>query len=173
MIRPKGVAMEHKTAEQKIRIDRLDIAKILCPDCGRKKMLQMSGHRFTRQFTRITFRCPCGYTGAAILEKSSDTLPDVGLAGTFICSDKARRSGRMTIKRLNSQGITFKTNIEQKIDPGLTLNLEFVLDDGKQSIVKKTVKVLVRDGKYLSAAFTSREHYDNLGPYLFFNKLYV
>ncbi|HKL01543.1 MAG TPA: hypothetical protein VJ943_14910 [Desulfotignum sp.] len=165
--------MEHKRVEQKIRIDRLDIARLSCPDCGRKKMLQMSGHLFTKKHIKINFRCPCGYTGSAILEKPSDTLSDVGLAGTFICSDKARRSGRMTIKRLNSQGITFKTNIEQQIDPGLTLNLEFVLDDGKQSIVKKTVKVLVRNGKYLSAAFTSREHYDNLGPYLFFNKLYV
>ncbi|MFO7911837.1 MAG: hypothetical protein R6V15_06700 [Desulfotignum sp.] len=165
--------MEKKMLEKKIRIDRLDIAKLTCPDCKRKKMLQMSGHKFTRKHIRLTYRCPCGYSGSAVLEKCSDDHPDMGLAGTFICSDKARRSGRMTIKRLNSQGITFKTNIEQKIDPGLILNLEFVLDDAKQSIVKKTVKVLVRNGKYLSAKFTSGEHYDNLGPYLFFNKLYV
>ncbi len=165
--------MEKKMLEKKIRINRLDIAKLTCPDCKRKKVLQMSGHKFTRKHIRLTYRCPCGYSGSAVLEKCSDDHPDMGLAGTFICSDATRCSGRMTIKRLNSQGIAFKTNIEQKITPGLILNLEFVLDDAKQSIVKKTVQVLVRNGKYLTAKFTSGEHYDNLGPYLFFNKLYV
>lgn len=165
--------MEREIMEQRIRIDRLDTARLTCPDCRRKKILQMSGHTFTKQYTKITFRCPCGYTGSAILEKRSDADADIGLAGTFICSDTTRCSGRMTIKRLSSQGIAFKTNVEQQIDPGLTLRLEFVLDDGKQSIVHKKVKVLARDGKYLTAKFMSGEHYDNLGPYLFFNKLYV
>jgi hypothetical protein len=79
----------------------------------------------------------------------------------------------MVIKKLNNNGVTLKTNIEQKILPGLFLMLEFVLDDAKQSIVKKQVRVLAKNGKYLTAEFTSKEHYDNLGPYLFFNKLYV
>jgi len=79
----------------------------------------------------------------------------------------------MIIKRLNSKGITLKTNMDQKILPGQDLVLEFVLDDGKQSIVKKQVRVLARNGRYLTAEFTEEEHDDNLGPYLFFNKLYV
>ncbi len=63
--------------------------------------------------------------------------------------------------------------MEQKILPGLNLMLEFVLDDIKQSIVKKQVRVLARNDRYLTAEFTSTEHHDNLGPYLFFNKPYV
>ena len=51
--------------------------------------------------------------------------------------------------------------------------VEFVLDDAKQSVVTKDVRVLARNGRYLTAAFLSKDHYDNLGPYLFFNKLYV
>jgi hypothetical protein len=51
--------------------------------------------------------------------------------------------------------------------------IEFVLDDPKQSIVKKKVVVKARQDKYLSTQFVSEEHYDNLRPYLFFNKLYM
>lgn len=57
--------------------------------------------------------------------------------------------------------------------PGIDLNVEFVLDDAKQSVVTKEVRVLARNGRYLTAEFLSKEHFDNLGPYLFFNKLYV
>ena len=39
------------------------------------------------------------------------------------------------------------TNIEQNILPGLKLFLEFVLDDAKQSIVKKEVVVKAKNGK--------------------------
>ncbi len=38
-------------------------------------------------------------------------------------------------------------------------------------IIQKMIKA--KQGKYLSAEFTSSEHSDNLGPYLFFNKLYI
>jgi cytochrome c biogenesis protein ResB len=165
--------MTHTTRDQIIRIDRLNTARLTCPQCNRDKLLQMSGHPFTKPRAKISFNCPCGYRGAAILEKQPHSDQDIGLAGTFHATGPIGCSGRMSIKQLNSQGITFKTNIEQKIDPGQSLNLEFVLNDVKQSIVKKTVKVLVRDGKYVTAYFVSQDHYDNLGPYLFFNKLYV
>jgi hypothetical protein len=66
-----------------------------------------------------------------------------------------------------------ETTIEQNLWPGLKLFLEFVLDDPKQSIVKKEVVVTAQKGKYLSAEFISDSHADNLGPYLFLNKLYT
>ncbi len=63
--------------------------------------------------------------------------------------------------------------MEQSLLPGIKVFLEFVLDDAKQSIVKKEVLVKAHQGKYLSAEFTSPEHDDNLGPYLSFHKLYI
>jgi hypothetical protein len=159
--------------EQKIRIDSLDTAIVACPACKLNKTLQLSGYKLTKRHTRLRYRCNCGHAHMAILEKRSSQGQETMLAGTFISKGSIRCSGMMIIKRLNSNGLTLKTNIEQKIRPGLSLILEFVLDDAKQSIVKKQVKILARKGKYLTAEFTSKEHYDNLGPYLFFNKLYV
>lgn len=159
--------------EQTIIIDTLDTARLTCPMCKRTKTLQLSEYRLIKRHTRVKYKCHCGHTYVAILEKQSSPQPETMLAGTFVSRGNLRCSGRMIIKRLNNKGITLKTNIEQKIIPGLNLILEFVLDDAKQSIVKKQVRVLARNGKYLTAEFTSEEHYDNLGPYLFFHKLYV
>ncbi|MBA3009180.1 MAG: hypothetical protein KKF12_20825 [Proteobacteria bacterium] len=159
--------------EQKIIIDNLDTARLACPQCKRTKTLQLSEYKLIKRLTRVKYKCNCGHTYLAILEKQSSPQKDTMLAGTFISRGNLRCSGKMIIKRLNSKGITLKTNIEQKILPGLDLMLEFVLDDAKQSIVKKQVRVLARNGRYLTAEFTCAEHYDNLGPYLFFNRLYV
>ena len=158
--------------EQKIRIDNLDLAVIICPKCGTKKVLQLSEQKLSKTVTRFKYRCSCGHTQRALIEKSLEPPQDIRLAGTFLSSRDARISGNMTIKKINSRGITLKTNIEQDIPPGRNLMLEFVLDDPKQSIVKKEVKVLARSGRYLTAQFLSQEHQDNLGPYLFFNKLF-
>ena len=157
--------------EQKIIIDNLDTARLSCPVCKQTKTLQLSEYKLIKRHTRIKCKCNCGHTFIAILEKKSGPQQDTVLTGTFISRGNIQCSGKMIIKRLNSKGITLKTNIEQKILPGLNLILEFVLDDAKQSIVKKQVRVLARNGRYLTAEFTSADHYDNLGPYLFSNKL--
>jgi len=102
-----------------------------------------------------------------------ETTQETQLLGTFISRGEAKLRGKMIIKKLNSKGLMLKTNIEQSFLPGLKVFLEFVLDDAKQSIVKKEVVVKAKKGKYLSAEFISQEHNDNLGPYLSFNKLYV
>ena len=159
--------------EQKIIIDNLDTARLACPECQRTKTLQLSEYKLIKRQTRVKYKCNCGHTYLAILQKESRPQQDTMLAGTFSSEGNIPCSGKMTIKRLNSKGITLKTNVEQKILPGLNLILEFVLDDPKQSIVRKQARVLARNGRYLTAEFTAAEHHDNLGPYLFFNKLYV
>ncbi|THB73426.1 MAG: hypothetical protein D3926_23685 [Desulfobacteraceae bacterium] len=158
---------------QTIRIDSLDTAVFVCPECKKTKVLQLSSYRIEKRRTTVKCKCGCGHASNAILEKQYDHLGETCLLGTFMTRQKTRSKGKMIIKKLNSKGLMLRTNIEQNILPGLKLFLEFVLDDAKQSIVKKEVIVKARKGKYLSAEFTSEEHFDNLGPYLFFNKLNI
>lgn len=159
--------------EPKVIIDSLDTARFACPQCNRKKNMQLSEYNIHRKATRVKCRCRCGHTYLVTLEKITESIRDTQLLGTFNTSGGIKCSGKMIIKKLNSKGLMLKTNIEQNIWPGLRLFLEFVLDDAKQSIVQKEVVVKAKKGKYLSAEFTSQSHYDNLGPYLFFNKLYI
>ena len=159
--------------EQKILIDSLDTAHFACPECNRRKTMQLSQYSIKKHSTKVKCKCKCGHTYLVILEKKIEFMQEKKLLGTFISMGGIKCSGKMIIKKLNNKGILIITNIEQGILPGLKLFLEFVLDDAKQSIVKKEVVVKAKKGRYLSAEFTSQEHADNLGPYLFFNKLYL
>ncbi len=159
--------------KQTITIDSIDTAVFVCPECRETKILQLSQYKISRPRTTVTCKCGCGHSCSVVLEKRYQNVGSTHLMGTYITRGKKRTSGRMIIKKLNSKGLMLRTNIEQNLLPGFKMFLEFVLDDAKQSIVKKEVVVKARKGRYLSAEFTSGEHYDNLGPYLFFNKLYI
>ncbi|MCG8641587.1 MAG: hypothetical protein MI862_17790 [Desulfobacterales bacterium] len=159
--------------KQKIVITSLDTARFTCPECKKQKVMQLSPYHIKKQETEVRCKCICGHVSGVILERSDESIQQTQLLGTFMSKDRIQCSGKMVIKKLNSRGIMFKTNIEQNIIPGLQLFLEFVLDDAKQSIVQKDVRVKAKKGKYLSAEFVSNEHDDNLGPYLSFNKLFV
>jgi len=159
--------------EQRVFMDGLDTARFACPECGREKIMQLSAYDIQKHTTRVRLKCKCGHSRIIILEKMVEGCKSMPLLGTFTAKGRERVSGKMIIKKLNSKGLMLKTNIEQGIPPGLRLFLEFVLDDAKQSIVKKEVVVKAKNGKYLTAEFTSDLHDDNLGPYLFLNRLYI
>ena len=159
--------------EQTVLIDSIDTAKFECPECSREQIMQLSQHSIKKLKTKVRCKCLCGHTYIVVLTKQLESIQETHLLGTFLSKGKIRCRGKMIIKKLNSRGLMLKTNIEQALLPGLKLFLEFVLDDAKQSIVKKVVIIKAAKGRYLSAEFISNKHYDNLGPYLFFKKLNV
>ena len=121
---------------------------------------------------KVRCRCKCGHAYSVFLQKRSDAKHQTHLAGTYRTQGKNRSIGKMIVKKISAKGLMLKTNIGAHLVPGLTMMLEFVLDDAKQSIVKKEVVVRACSGRYLSADFLSDEHYDNLGPYIFFHRIY-
>ncbi len=159
--------------EHRVKISTLDTARLTCPECNRSKILQLSEYKFSKRFNRVKYTCNCGHTHVAVLEKRSGRERTTSLAGTFSTMEKEQRTGRMVIIRLNSDGLTLRTNADENLLPGTNLKVEFVLDDPKQSVVTKDVRVQAKKGRHLTAEFLQKEHFDNLGPYLYFNKLYV
>lgn len=159
--------------EQRVKISALDTADLTCPECGQKKTLQLSEYKLSKRFNRVKYTCGCGHTNVAVLEKRSGREKTTSLAGTFTTMEGKKCTGKMVTIRLNSTGLTLRTNVDETLRPGTHLSVEFVLDDPKQSVVTKEVQVIAKKGRYVTAAFTQKEHFDNLGPYLFFNKLYT
>ena len=162
--------------EQRVIVSYLDTARLTCPECGRVKILQLSEYGLVKRLTRVKYTCKCKNTFWAALQMQPGTDKTACLAGTFCAMGDSRCAGKMVIKRLNSEGMILKTNLDQNILnqsilPGIGLRVEFVLDDAKQSVVTREIRVLARNGRYLTAEFTSKEHLDNLGPYLFSHKL--
>ena len=79
--------------------------------------------------------------------------------------------GKMTVVNISLSHIILKLAEPQIIPYGTDLEIEFILDDKPQSLVKKDVKVLSPSGGLLKCSFVKPEHYDRLGPYLHFNFL--
>ena len=165
--------MEHREKDHRVKISTLDTARLTCPECRQTRILQLSEYKLSKRFNRVKHTCRCGHTYITVLEKRSGRERNISLAGTFSTTGKEQRTGRMVIVRLNSDGLTLRTNMDEKLMPGINLKVEFVLDDPKQSVVTKDVRVVAKKGRHLTAEFLQKEHFDNLGPYLFFNKLYV
>ena len=155
-----------------VMVDCLDTAEIVCPECGRKKIFQLSEYPIREGKVKVRCRCKCGHADSVFLQKRSDAKHKTNLAGTYITRGEKRSIGKMIVKKISTKGLMLKTNISEHVVPGLKMMLEFVLDDAKQSIVRKEVVVRACHGRYLSADFMSDEHYDNLGPYIFFHRLY-
>lgn len=153
-------------------IDCLDTAEIQCPECRRKKIFQLSEYPIRAGKVKVRCRCKCGHVYSVCLQKGNDERPETHLAGTYITRGRNRSIGRMIVKKISTKGLMFKANIGDHLMPGLKMVLEFVLDDVKQSIVRKEVVVRACHGRHLSAEFISRDHRDNLGPYIFFHRLY-
>ncbi len=155
--------------DQKILVDGLETASLTCPQCKKTRQVLLAGYRLPKRYNRLTYHCGCGRHTRAILEKKFDPCPCAGLAGTFRHTGPSPVSGKMTVLKVNQSGITLKTHQDHSIPPGRSLTVEFVLDDPKQSIVRRRVRVLASHGRYLTARFPHCGCNDNLDAYLLFH----
>ncbi len=160
--------------EDRVKITVLETATLTCPQCKRNRILQLSGYPLTKRFTRVKYTCGCGKTFMTTIENRPGQRKDVRLAGTFVIKGKDGKtldSGQMIITRLTADGMAMRLANPAKIPPQSTMDVEFVLDDAMQSVVTKTVRPIAKHDRFLTVQFTSKKHMDNLGPYLYFNKL--
>jgi hypothetical protein len=158
---------------ERVLVDGLDTATVTCPSCGGKKVIQVSALPLSGPETRVRARCSCGHCCHVILERLDLRAADLQLPGTYTTHGAVKEYGRMTVRRLNRAGLVFMVTVGRDLFPGQKLFLEFVLDDVKQSIVRKEGVVAAANRRHVSVRFLSLDHFDNLGPYLFFNRLDV
>lgn len=155
--------------EQRVKISALETARLACPECNRKKILQLSEYKMPKWLTRVKYTCPCGKTFVTAIEQSARQWKDIRLAGFFTIKGKDGKplnKGQMVIKRITPEGLTMRLDKEIKIAAGTPIDVEFVLDDAMQSIVTKNVRAIAKRGQYLTALFSSKKHFDKLAPYI-------
>jgi CheY-like chemotaxis protein len=110
-------------------------------------------------------------SGAALQqEKSAPAAKTLNLPGVFSSPDQKSR-GKMAVRHLSISDIRMEFSLKPEITAGDEITIEFTLDDQPQSRVTKEVVVTKIDQMTVDAAFSIKEHYDRLGPYLHFNGL--
>jgi len=102
--------------------------------------------------------------------KSVGETKNLNLPGSYTAEDGGQ-GGQMTVANISIERIMMKFNFIPRISAEDKFFIEFTLDDKRRSVINKEVIAKEIDDDCLTAEFSSKEHYDRLGPYLHFNGL--
>lgn len=142
-------------------------ATFICPKCKTMKTVDVSKFVNMNGTVKIKSKCSCGHRWISEFEKRKQYRKTVNFTGTYDCikDGKVVDRGGMTVVDLSSGGVKLKLNVEQNLQVGDNLNLEFQLDDNNATLIKKRVAIRTVNGCYVGTTFGSP---DNIGTELGF-----
>ncbi|OQY02536.1 MAG: hypothetical protein B6I22_13435 [Desulfobacteraceae bacterium 4572_123] len=161
---------------QKIYTNGNNTVTVICPQCHKNKILDISEHKKKEKIAVLECRCECGHSYTVMLERrkfyrkgtnlpGAYTYKKTNLPGTYTLEGKDDR-GLMTVINISRSGLKLRVNVTRDFQPGDILNVEFNLDDRDRSPIKKSVIVRNIQEKLVGVEFAAIEHFDKLGAYL-------
>lgn len=174
----------------KVSISSTNTAVFECPECNKAKSVDVSKYKNINKVIKVKAKCVCGYSYTAILDKRSYYRKKTNLYGVYsnLASGKKGQKGQMTVIDLSRSGLKLKirqhdtkglTEEEAAFDPNNQkpvpdldvddkLLVEFHLDDGQKSLIRKEVAIVWINIPYIGVKFCHEDLYDaSLGFYLF------
>ncbi len=143
-------------------------ATIICPSCNKAKSISVASLH-GKQHT-IKVRCSCNNPFTAHLNFRKHYRKQINLTGTYhVLKPQGAGGGIMQIKNISMSGIGFTVSGRHSIKENQTIQLEFQLDDKKQTKMLKLATIRSVDGNYIGCAFADQKLYEKeLGFYLRF-----
>ena len=181
---------------KKVSISSGNTAVFVCPECNKAKSVDVSKYKKIDKVVKVKAKCVCGYSYTAILDKRRYYRKETNLYGVYsnLASGKKGQKGQMTVINLSRSGLKLKispTNLKirqhgtngiteeeaafdhnnQKPVPDLNVGdkllVEFHLDDGQRSLIRKEVAIVWINIPYIGVKFCHEDLYDaDLGFYL-------
>lgn len=154
---------------EKVYITDANKATFICPQCEKSLTVDVTKYAQMDQTVKVKSKCSCGNTWTSILEKRKQYRKGVNLEGIYkrFLDGKEADRGKMLVIDVSAGGVKIKLEVARDFKVGNTLDIEFKLDDNKQTLIKKTVIVRNGSGNYYGAAFKDADSYDPvLGFYL-------
>lgn len=154
---------------ERIYISESNTATFICPKCNKSKIVDVSKFANTRRTVTINSKCSCGHRWTSTLDKRRLYRKAVNLPGTYdhIKDGKVVDRGGMKLVDLSFTGVKMELKVERNLPVGDQLDIEFRLDDSKQTLIKKKVTIRNISGLFIGATFESDAAYDPvLGFYL-------
>jgi hypothetical protein len=154
---------------EKVYITNTNMATFICPQCKKTLTVDVSQYAQMEKTVRVKSKCSCGNKWISVLEKRKQYRKGVNLKGIYkyIVDGEEIDRGKMTIVDISAGGVKLKLDVERNLKTGHLLNLEFKLNDSKQTPMKKTVIIRNASNPYYGAAFKDADLYDPvMGFYL-------
>ena len=144
-----------KLLTNKVFINKDNKAVLVCPQCGKEKIVDASQYKQIGSTVRLRRRCSCGYTYIAHLERRKFYRKNVNIPGKYR-HEKDTVKYEIIIMDLSRSGLKFETNEAHTIEIGDKLFMEFQLDNKQHTLIKKDVFVRIIRGNEIGTEFCSR-----------------
>jgi hypothetical protein len=136
---------------KKTYVDTNGIAVLVCQKCGAVKREQAHAYKDVKGPVKI--ECPCGNIYEVSIEFRKFYRKDVKLYGAYSTPADPGRWQDLIVKNISMQGCGFETVKPNLLDPDQEINIEFELDDAKQSLIKKRAVVCSVYKKYVGCKY--------------------
>jgi len=155
-------------AINKVFMNEENKATFVCPECERAKTVDVSKYKDIKRAVRVKAKCKCGNQYSVLLERRKYYRKETKLPG-YVYGESDNK-GPMTVKDLSRFGIKFELGSKRFLFVGDKVVVEFELDDGHKTLIKKEVKIVSLSGNLIGAEFCNMGNVDladrRLGFYL-------
>jgi hypothetical protein len=147
-----GVATTYVKTEDKNK------TKIICPNCYNSSIVDLAKYRNTKHAVKAT--CSCGAAFRVLIKDLRKFhRKKTHLPGSYLHTD-TDKTGTMVVKNVSFTGIGFHTEKEHHIEVGDFLGVKFLLQDGKQTEIRRTVVIKNVRGNSIGAEFCDSHGFD-------------
>lgn len=149
---------------KKVFVTEDDMATLTCPGCGLTREVSVADCRGKRN--SISVRCRCGRKFKVALDFRKQHRKQTDLTGVYDIQAE-RGGGRAEVKDVSLSGIGFTVSGVHNVRVGQQIQIEFVLDDTKQTKLQKTAVVKSVSGDRIGCEFKKDKAFEkDLGFYL-------
>lgn len=134
---------------QKILLSGKDTASFKCPKCNVSKEADVTKYKDIETSVTLKIKCPCGNEYSVILERRKYYRKNTKIPGKFTFSPLIGddQKGPMIVMDISKGGLKFKMQSAALFQKGDILEIEFILDNKKKTLIRKQVNVRnVKDG---------------------------
>lgn len=140
-------------------------AVLVCPECSAAKTISVKQFRDRQHLLRV--KCQCKHSFKVQLEFRNHYRKKTKLSGTYELEQPAVGAGKIQVINLSLSGACFEVHSRHDIQIGQTGSLVFTLDNRKESVLFKKIKVKTVNGNLIGCEFLEdRAFTKELGFYL-------
>jgi len=153
-------------AEVKAYVRCNNTATVTCPSCSASRILAAEPYRHRKHALKV--RCRCGCVFILRLDFRRHYRKTTSLPGTYAITTPGRPGGGVIhIRNISRGGIGFTVSGVHNMEEGLTVDLDFTLNDKKRTRLRKTAVIRSVNGNYIGCQFPENDSFEKaLGFYL-------
>lgn len=141
----------------KVYINRENEGEVICPNCGKTKIINVSNHRISQKPIRV--KCQCSHSFNIVLEYRRYHRKTVNIPGKLFQRQSTTPVDDVMITSISVVGVGFEIKSAMGVKVDEVYDIVFTLDDDLDSMVREEVMIKRIEGTFVGAEFTDQDKY--------------